>query len=291
VPASSHLIELLTQWTSQSEEMPNRVIFQKELIEPAALAVNGNRLAMRERRRRDLRQLEDFRRNADTRWEERLDRIEAWRQSVGELQSEHAIIQRLLRSTQWLVKARGKQDTFQHYFTRRADILQVTQQALHEKLAIWEGMLQEKQRVFEELRAKEESANRPLYVSRARKQPEIEFIQEHQSFSEDMGRCIQQLRDSLQRARGRIQKATRIVESQASGSEILYEVNKQEILAMLQNAEKTLQGQREAILSDALTFEGCRHKLKKLHGQIYGLRSLEEYPQPAQKFKITYWKN
>jgi hypothetical protein len=248
-------------------------------------------LAMRERRRRDVRYLQEFRQDADTRWEERLQRIEEWQRSVGDIQSEHTIIQRLLRSTQWLVKARGKQAAFQYHFNRRAEILHLTQQGLHEKLAAWEVMLQEKHATLEDLRAKEESANRPLYVSRARKQPEIDFVQEHQAFSEEMGRCIQQLRDSLTRARGRVQKAIALVEQQASGREILYEVHKQEILATLKNVEQTLKDRREAILSDALIYEGGRHVLKKINERVSGLRSLEEYPQPAQKFKITYWKN
>lgn len=291
MPASPHLIDLLTQWTVHREEVPNRVIFQKELIEPAALAVNGNRLAMRERRRRDLRYLEDARHDTDNRWEERMERIEQWRRSVGQLQGEYDIIQRLMRSTRWLQKAHSKRSVFLQRFNRRAAILTLTQESLHEKLTVWEGMLQDKIAELNELKAKEDHSHRPLYMSRARKQPEIEFVQEHDKFNEEMGRCITELRASLNRARARVAKAFAAVDAQVLGSEILYEVHKQEIRAALQSVETTLLQHRDAILSDALVYEGCRHILKKINGRVFELRSLEEFPQPASKSWSSYWKN
>src|SRR5258708_7742476 len=59
VPAiSPYLDDLLTRWTMRGHDLRKEAAFQKDVIEPAALAAHGNRLALRERRRRDLRDME-----------------------------------------------------------------------------------------------------------------------------------------------------------------------------------------------------------------------------------------
>jgi len=58
-------------------------------------------------------------------------------------------------------------------------------------------------------------------VSRARKQPEVDFVNEQQAASETLGRELQHLRRSLRHASGRLQKAFTVIEHQATGQKSL----------------------------------------------------------------------
>jgi len=57
-PNSPYLDDLLTRWTQRSNDLRKKPFSKKELIEPLTLTASGNRLAIRERHRRDLRQME-----------------------------------------------------------------------------------------------------------------------------------------------------------------------------------------------------------------------------------------
>jgi chromosome segregation ATPase len=280
---SPYLDHLLTRWIEKGNELRKEADFQKDLIEPLVVAANGNRLAMRERRRRDLRELEEAAQATQTRWDERLHRIEEWKNVVGNLQNEEAKAQSLLRSTLWLQKARRHQDAFTRWLERRADSLHTVQQALHERLTNWIALLQERENSLQELINKQEKAERTVYVSRSRKQPEVDFVREQRTVSDALGTELNHLRRSLHHALGRLQKAFDAVEHQASGSEILFEVHKREIVEGLKSSEKILRDRREDILSDALTYETCRNILRRLQETAQGLRCIEDIPHSSKR--------
>ncbi len=276
---SPYLDSLLIRWTAQGTDLRKEAAFQKDLLEPLALAAHGNRLAMRERRRRDLRHLEESLQDARTRWDERLHRIEEWKRNVDGLQQEEECLRQLIQSSLWLQKARQHQDAFTRHLEHRASLLDGDQQALHDKLAVWQTALQNRIETLQELNEKNQNAVRPFYVSRARKQPEAEFVGVQQTVGETLGRELQGLRRSLSIAWGRLQKAVQAVDRQASGAEILYEVHKQELVGALKSSQKILEQRRDAILSDALLYEGCRNRLHRLQDIVNGLRCIEDIPK------------
>jgi hypothetical protein len=290
-PISPYLDDLLTRWIARGNTLRKEAVFQKELIEPLSLVAHGNRLATRERRRRDVRRLEESVLEAQTRWDERLHRIEVWGKAVADLQQEEARLQRLIRSTLWLQKARRHQETFARRLEHRADRLHAEQQVLHEKLEAWLALLQEREGTLQELIDKQEKSVRPLYVSRARKQPEVDFVNAQQAASGSLGKDLHHLRRSLAHVLGRLQKAFSTVEIQASGSELLYEMHKQEIVTTLKDAEKILQERREQILSDALVYEACRNLLRRLHETAHGLRCIEDIPQTKHGWRKFFHIN
>jgi hypothetical protein len=282
VPISPFLDDLLTQWLSRGVELRKEIDFQKELILPAALAAHGNRLALRQRRHRDLRQVEQIAQQAEVRWEERLNRIEEWGKSTAELGEQSTHLQRLIHAMVWLKKARSKhQDSFTGRMGRRAQALVPRELALREKLQAWEPLLQDRVSLLQELLQKSEP-DKPLYVSRARKQPEIDFLTENQTAGEALGREMVDLRRSLTHLRERLNRAFMAVQNQAEGAAILYEVHKQEILGALKESEKNVLERRDDILSTALLHEGCRYLLRQIQNQVRALQCIEDLPKPSK---------
>ena len=283
---SSHLDTLLTRWITRGSDLRKEITFQKELMDPLALAANGNRLAMRERFRRDARRLEQLSQDAQARWDERLHRIEEWGNSVVDIRDHEGQLHGIVASMLWLEKAAGHQDAFLRRLNQRADRLLQGQKALHEKLDAWFTLLQEREQILQELKHREANSKEPLYVSRARKQPEIDFVNEQRAVNETLGKDMQQLRSTLTTTLGRLQKAYSNLEERTSKYQLLYEVRKQEMVTGLKSVEPVLLDRRYQILSDALVYEACRSSLRRIHDIVRGLRCIEDLSQTPR----TGWK-
>ena len=283
---SPYLDDLLNRWISRGNDLRKEVEFQKDVIDPSALAAHGNRLAMRERRRRDIRDLEKSFMETRARWDERLQRIEGWKNSLADLKNEEAHLQSLLRASVWLQKARHYQEDFTNRLERRAAVLVARHQSIHERLFNWITALEEHESSLQDLLQKEESRLRPFYVSRGRKQPEVDFVLAQAAISDALGADIQALRRLLNHLRDRLRKALNAIEQRASGAEIFYEIHKQEILSALRGTEHLLDRRREEVLTEALVYEGGRHLLRRLQGVVQKLRCIEDMPRSSR----SSWK-
>ncbi len=286
MPAASPFLEdSLVRWGARGAALQKEIAFQKELLQPLTLAVHGNRIALRERRRHDLRDLERTFHDMQARWTERLDRIQGWKSAVGSLQQEETRLRKLIGSSVWLEKARSLQDRFFARFIRRAERLDEQQQAFQATLEAWQAVLEERATALEDLAQKQESTLQQIYVSRARKQPEMDFLREQETMDAALGEGLKQMRSSLRMYIDRLTKAFSVVEDQASGAEIFYELHKQEVLSGLKSTSVALEERRQRILADALLYESCRHLLKRLREFIQGLQCIEDIPQPKPRWK------
>jgi len=277
--ASPYLAGLLTQWASAVDELKKEVIFQKDLLDPITLATHGNRLAMRERRRRDIQNLIENFQEARGRWDERLQRIEKWKSSVTQLQETEAHLQGLLGAGVWLEKARQYQDSFVQRLNRGAVRLEAAHQIVRYNIEAWITLLQEREGLLQELTSREKQADASFFVSRARKQPELDFLAEQASVESALGQELAGMRHLLNHLRARVRRAITVIGQRTSGAEIFYEIHKQEMLVELKTLEETLDKRREQILSEALAYEGGRHLLRKLNGLVHNVRCLEDIPQ------------
>jgi hypothetical protein len=267
------------RWTGRGQNLRKDMEFQKDLLTAVALATHGNRLAMRERRRRDLRQLGELIEDKQRRWDERLERIQGWKQAIARLQTDDNRLQQLIESSAWLQKARRYQRDFIARLERRGGAIAAAQAEQHPRLIAWAEQLAARANDLRERIENREEPARPLYVTRARKQPEIEFLQDQYMQELTMGEELNGRRHQLQRLIGRLHKAAAAIERRASGQEILYEVHKQELLEGLRELHLKLQVVREVLLEDALIFEAGRHWLRQLRRKATGLRLIEELPQ------------
>jgi len=170
---------------SAGEDLRTEAAFQMELILPLVMAACGNRLAMRERHRRDLRQIEEARRTFKPDGNERLSRIQGWKQAVTGLQYDETQLENILRSSRWLDKARGYVDPFVAHMDRRAEKLRAQVQPFHEKLMAWQAALDEREALQKDSKKNSKNARRPVYVSRARKRPELQFVNQQDKVSDE----------------------------------------------------------------------------------------------------------
>jgi len=142
-------------------------------------------------------------------------RIEEWGKR-GEPAAGEAQLQRLHALDPLAAESAHPPGRFYAALQRRSDALHGEQQALHEKLERWLAVFRNGKINSRNLRQRERP-DRPLYVSRARKQPEVDFVNEQQAAAKRSQRVAASA--ALAQARiGRLQKAFTVIEHQATGA-------------------------------------------------------------------------
>ena len=270
------LSDLLHRWETRGQQLRQEIAFQREMIAPTALTAHGNRLAASERRRRELRRMSDVAAESQQRWTERLQRIEAWNSSTESIAQEKAALSRLISGSLWLKKARSHQDAFVRRLEQRAEAVSTEQQGLHERLLGWLSALNERERALEDLGEKRERSEKPFYISRGRKLPEVQFLEQQNEMGRQLGAELQRLRGTLRKAIERLARAIHTVETQASGPHILYEVHKHEIVSALSETGMSLKSRRDSLLSDALIYEEGCYRLRQLQQTVSSYACLED---------------
>jgi len=116
----------------------------------------------------------------------------------------------------------------------------------------------------------------PILVSRARKKPELEFLEEKQAASALLSAALQDMRTSFQHSLGRIQKGLSTLEQRIAHTALNHDPLEQSLEASWKSLEDEFLKLREAILADALFYEACRSQLKSVQERVLYLRCLED---------------
>jgi DNA repair exonuclease SbcCD ATPase subunit len=279
----------LTQWVAGGNALRAEASLQRDLLSATASTLQRARQTHHERRVQDLRSFEQTIEATQNRWNERLRRLDEWQGTLDSLGTQRKNLEGIMQSIHWFRKALERhQGSFLRRFQQRIRSLQSQAQPLHQALNRWSAALQEHLALLTG-----HFDNRPnretLLVSRARKRPEVEFLQAQQATAEQLGKELRELRRSLNNALGRLQKARQTVDQRAAFSEVRFEIHKQSIHRALEPLALALQEQRESILSDALAYESCCRHLLKLQEMVQSLRCIEDvYPPTMPRWKAFF---
>src|SRR5262249_54036176 len=103
-----------------------------------------------------------------------------------------------------------------------------------------------------------------------------DFLLQHRTSGESLGRDLQKLRRSLNHSIGRIQKARTALEQRSAADQVGLREVRREVEIALNALDKSFSQRRNDILSDALTFEGGKRSLRQMEDIVRSIRCIED---------------
>ena len=138
------------------------------------------------------------------------------------------------------------------------------------------------------LKEKETAKGERVYVSRARKQPETDFILQQREYEEELKERLYRLRQSLNHTVGRLHKMSWTVNQRTQRSSNSVQELRESLQYMLRQLQKLYDERRDEILADALLFEAGRRHLQSAEELVRGMRCVED-AAPAMMMKKSVW--
>jgi hypothetical protein len=237
----------------------------------------------------DIREIEHSNLQTAARWLERLRRLEEWRKQIGGLDSALVGVESTVGSLRWFDRAEALADPLAARLRRTGERLLERRDAFHQSLEIWESALTEKEAELKAFQERHAQVSGPLLVSRARRQPEAEFVEGGSATESELSATIAGLRRRLNHFLGRLYRAAQLLERRAEAYPGLFEVRKNQLLERLRATEKDFFALREAILADALYFEACRKKMRWISDMVKRMKCIEEVYRPPEPFWKRVW--
>jgi len=284
--ASPFLDPLLTQWSTQASDRRRVHDGFLDQLRGARQLLDDARTPLADHRAAGFKTLEAFHDSQIGRWIQRLQRLDAWRDDVAGIAQRAEEIQSIIAAGHWLDRVETMVPAFARRLMTLSEKLFSVQAGLRQALSRWQAGLESKEQELQALRDKETTQGAPLLVSRSRKQPEMDFIEAQNQAERDLVADVQAARHMLHHAMDRLYRATRALERRAGAAPDLYESRKNQIVSQLREPQDRLYVVREEILSDALTFEMCRRKLRTIQTSVNAIRCIEDAFKPAPPF----WK-
>jgi len=284
--ASPFLNTALTRWASERVGVRKEAGAATDGLKPWDQILDDQRRILIHGRQTILQDLEAFGRAGQSRWAERLRRVDEWKETVAgyQAQADHAAA--LCEGVHWFEAAERLSSVFCERAKRRAGRLEISRGPFHAAILEWESRLNEKEAELKSAPGKSAASQKPLLVSRARKQPEVDFVKE-QDLQEPLWESeLRGLRRSVNHWLGRIYLIARRIESNAAAHPALFEPAKNQLQADLQEPQKLFFALRERVLDDALHYEACRHRLRSIRQRVQAMRCVEDvYSSPE-----PFWK-
>jgi len=285
-PASPFLNQTLTLWTERRRQIRLEVEHQHDHMAVALSELHDRWNDMRGLRRERWDAFENDDRLSEDRWMERLGRIEEWRGTLMQLQNRFGGIEGIVSGIQWFDRAQDVGKRMAAHLGDRIVPYENTHTQLHEQLEQWLSALTAKEIDLKDVKQKAEDRTEPLLVSRARKQPELDFLAENLAKDADLGLQLHRLRRTVALSLGRLYRVSHLLERHARVNEGLFEIRRKQITEDLKNSQNQYFGLREKVLADALLYESCRRKLRWLKEAVNALRCIEDvYRAPESAWK------
>ncbi len=230
--------------------------------------------------------LERFNEHLCRQWTERLKPLEQSGVRLAGLGERVTAVDRVVLAGLWLGRAGPLAGPLARGLRILGDRLAPMGEELDLRLVMWQETLEAKEKELQLLKEKDESKETPLLVSRARKQPELDFVDAQTAAEKEIGEQVRLARQKLHHAMDRLYKASNALEHHAATHPGLYDAHKNQLLDVLLEPRARLLELRETILSNALVFETCRRKLRWIQTTVRSIRCLEDVyksPQPLWK--------
>lgn len=285
-PASPFLHAVLTQWTERRQQCDRDQENLNDRMTLALRELDDRRNEIWDHRRQWWQASEQNDPASDGRWTERLRKIQEWQDVLSRLRTRHGEIGGTLSSIRWFDRAQELGKRLATHLDARIGRLENAHIELHEQFEPWLSALATKETELNDLKKKAENHSAPFLVSRARKQPELDYLADNLSKEADLGSQLQTLRRAAALSLGRLYRASRQLEIRARENEGLFETRRKQIVEDLKDTQSRYFDLREKILGDALLYESCRRKLRGVKETVNDLRCIEDvYKAPESVWK------
>jgi len=236
--------------------------------------------------RAEVAELEESAHRIFARHVEHLRQLQEWKNNLLHLKNEFHPVLEILHAARWFDHADRLADRFCRRLVRAAEVLAERQENVRARLSASEQALGERAASLEEFRKKTGERGRSLLVSRGRKRPESEFVENQAAEHAALGLEFHELRRGLARRLNHMYRAAKLIEHHAKANPAILEIRKAHLIERLRQPQELLFRLRENVLTDALAYEAARRSLRALQETVKNMRCVEDvYGAPP-----PFWK-
>lgn len=273
---SPYLADTLARWKDRNSLIRRDVEIMLEGLKVKGLLLDDLRQKVRKHRQEDIAQLEEARRESWTSWDERLKRLEKWMASGAKLKNAAANVVAWRQSALGFDRARELGLKYATSLERKAANIEKNLTELSERMKQWAERLRSKEADLREFAERHSLKTVEVLVSKARKQPYLDFVFSEREEEGRISMGFKDLRASANRALERITRADQWVADRAAANPSHFEERKSSLLGTWHPFHQRFSELREAVLQQALDFEEGRKRLRWIYEQVQRMRVVQE---------------
>jgi hypothetical protein len=277
LPSPSPYLEAsLSRLSDRAALIRRDVAIMLEGVKGKGLLLEDLRNKVRKHRLEDAAQLMDARRKTWASWEERLKRVEGWMTSAATLARDAGNLRAWRESALGFDRAVLISQKFAKALEAKAVKLENQIMALAEKMLQWSERLRLKEADLREFAERQAIKTTEIQVSKARKQPYLDFLFVEREEEGRMALEFKSIRTSANRMLERIAHADQWAHDRAQANPSHFEARKVQLLETWRSFHPRFKELREAILRHALDFEDGRRRLRWIYEQVQRMRIVQD---------------
>lgn len=272
------------RWTDQRKQVRQAVVDKLDGLLTERQSLDDGRRDIRQSRNAEFRELELKDREGEGRWIERLHRIEEWKNRAAELQSEQVRLEKGVSGTLWFERAQSVASRFSRRLEKQIAHLNDFEKTLRSDLEAWPATLAAKRADLEAFQVRQKAHATPLLVSRGRKKPESDFVQEQTQAEVSATTALQGLRQAINVHLNRLYLTSKTIEARAAESPARLELRRNALQEQLKDVQLSFFALRERVLADVLSMETCRRELRWIRDAVDGMKCIEDVYKAPEPF-------
>jgi hypothetical protein len=238
--------------------------------------LNELRQSVRQHREEDSAQLAQARLESWSAWDERLRRIEEWMNAVANPAREAASLRAWRDSALGFDRAVEVSRKYAAQLIRKAARLDEKLVGLTERMRSWSDRLSLKENELREFVERQAVKGTEILVSKARKQPYLDFVFSEREAEGRLSLEFKSLRATTNRVLERVARAEKWAAQKAEANPAYFESSKNSLQEMWRPFHQRFTVIREAVLHQALDFEEGRRRLRWIYEQVQRMRIVQE---------------
>ncbi len=224
----------------------------------------------------DMQQIREARQQLWSSWDERVRRLEDWMRETADASRASATLVAWKRGALGFERIQGLNDKFTAAAARRAELVDKLFQSVFVQIRQWDERLKTQEADLRAFLERQAAKTTELMVSKARKQPYLDFAYHEREMEGKLSTEMKFLRTSVNRMMDRITKAQSWVGDRAAQAPGHFDDRKQDTMMSLARHRARFNELREKIMELALFFESGRQRLRWIYEQIQRMHVVSE---------------
>lgn len=279
---SPYLEATLSRWKDRNALVRRDIEIMLEGLNIKGELLSDLRQRVHRHRLDDIEQLREARRQNWTSWDERLKRMEKWMASGARIQNGVANVVAWRQSALGFDRARDLSKHYAALLESKALRLEAKRAMLADRTQQWAERLRVMEVDLKEFAERHASKTTEVLVSKARKQPYLDFVYLEREIEGKITLEFKDIRASVNRVLERLGRADQWVADRAAANPDHFEARKSTLLETWQPFHQKFGDIRENILHQALEFEEGRRRLRWIYEQVQRMRVVHE-SAPARR--------
>ncbi len=275
---SSYLQVSLARWSDRATLARRDVEMMMDGLEVKGHFIEGFRLKVLSRRKEDLVQLQDARREAWAQWDERLKRLGVWIGASTVLGQSSGRVLAWKDQVAWFDRAQNILARYAARLDQRAAALENQIVRLGEQTTEWcDRLILKESEASGVLRMEGIQSPEPMITS-TRKRSFMEFVYAEREKEGELARHFKTIRGAANAVLDRLFRTQEWISRQTEINPAHFEIRRNQMQEFWNPLQKRFTQIREVALSQALLFEEGRTRLRAIYDMLQKARIIQDEP-------------